>query len=93
MRKAYGYIDEDRVTITRPQALREIPAIGALRGVYPPSLDLTSWGSEKLSYDVDAMISAGWQRPEEGFKQFKKELWEQNRLAVTRILEDAKGIV
>ena len=31
MRERYGYIDDDRVTVTRPQALREVNALGALR--------------------------------------------------------------
>ena len=93
MRQAYGYIDDDRVTITRPQALREIFAIGILRDAYPPRLDLHSVSSGRLAVDVAEMLDAGWRRSQKDFARFKSKLWEQNRDAVERILTLKEGII
>lgn len=100
MRDLYGYIDDDRVTITRPQALREIFAIEALRiGHFTPRIE--SGDSDfyinarvyidEFQRDVSAMLQRGWRRSREQFKIFKQELWVANRAAVQRILEDRLG--
>ncbi|KAL5482626.1 hypothetical protein ACEPAI_9220 [Sanghuangporus weigelae] len=96
MRTAYGYIDDDRVTIVRPQANREIPAIGALRGaVWSLTASnvsaLEGFGIEKYERDVREMLDNGWRRPMSGFSQFKSELWERNREAIWRVLDDLPG--
>lgn len=101
MREAYGYIDDDRVVITRPQALREIPAIGVLRtGRYTPPgqkdsdtvlFTNTSIFKERFLKDVDEMIHSGWRRSLDGYREFKRELWAKNRAAVRRILADRPG--
>ena len=106
MRKAYGYIDDDRVTITRPQALREISALGVLRqaasrsgftngtkirsGNYSSSEGLM-FQSDKFERGVDEMIHQGWHRDTEGFEIFKLNLWEKNGEAIRRILNDLPG--
>ena len=102
MRAAYSYIDDDRVTITRPQALREIRAIGVLRGAAVQksnsnstgtSLPIDGPGLDRYEDDVLGMQESGWRRPTRGFEQFKRELWEKNREAVWRILDDLPGEV
>lgn len=96
MRTAYGYIDDDRVTIVRPQALREIPAIGAFRGagwsLAQSNVSVVEgFGIEKYERDVRGMIDDGWRRPTSGFSDLKRELWERNREAVWRVLNDLPG--
>ncbi|EJC97990.1 uncharacterized protein FOMMEDRAFT_162331 [Fomitiporia mediterranea MF3/22] len=97
MRNAYGYIDDDRVTIVRPQALREVHALGALRGVKwklsqsNAVVSTQTDGYKKYEDDVQEMIEGGWRRSSSGFERFKEELWEKNREAVWRVLNDLPG--
>ena len=99
MRTAYGYIDDDRVTIIRPQALREIPAIDAFRGasrnLVPPSNVSISqgFGIEKYEEDVRDMLDNDWRRTSSGFAQFKSGLWKRNQEAILRVLNDFPGEV
>jgi hypothetical protein len=99
IRHAYGYIDDDRVTITRPQALREMEAIYALR---KQSFHFTEFASRhnithgaevpELKAAVDAMLTQGWRRTPEGWDAFKKELWRRNREAARRVIEGRRGL-
>lgn len=96
MRNSYGYIDDDRVTIVRPQALREIHAIGALRDAARSrsSTGIKAMNAYELGQyksDVQEMLQGGWHRSARGFTQFKKELWAKNRAAVSRVLADLPG--
>ncbi len=93
MRKAYGYIDDDRVTITRPQALRDIPVIEAFRrGEYTPEHS-TEGPLPGFVQDVDSMLSGGWRKSDKDLTSFKEQLWAQNRKAVSRILNDQPGVL
>ena len=58
MREAYGYIDDDRVVVTRPQALREIMAIGAFRDARTPALEKSSAFTGRFAEDVSLTIRA-----------------------------------
>lgn len=107
MRERYGYIDDDRVTVTRPQALREVNALGALRraSINTEALEDNNdrhgtnisasagleYRSDKFDRDVEEMIDQGWYRNMEGFESFKLDLWEKNREAIRRVLHDLPG--
>jgi len=92
MREAYGYIDDDRITITRPQALRDIPAIEAFRaGRYSPANDSTLYVQEFV-YDVSDMLRRGWRKTHDEMREFKEQLWKENRKAISRILNDLPGM-
>jgi hypothetical protein len=85
MRQSYSYLD-DRVTVTRPHALREILAVKALRTgrwplPHPPNLDVMK--------DVEKMIEGGWKRSEKQFQSFKDDIRIRNEATVRRILNDA----
>ena len=91
MMKAYGYIDDDRVTIVRPQAIREVEALRILRSEISKSL--VPPGSFPVAFlqDLESMERKGWRRSQRGFDHFKRELWESNREAMWRILNDLPG--
>ncbi|KLO11988.1 hypothetical protein SCHPADRAFT_921523 [Schizopora paradoxa] len=93
MRKAYEYIDDERVTITRPQALRDIPAIAAFRaGMYSPTNDSATHLLE-FTDDVDKMLSRGWKKTYNEVRAFKERLWAENRKSASRILNDLPGSI
>lgn len=85
IRKSYGYIDDDRVVITRPQALREVAAIHLLRTRRIP-ISETFRLSSRYEADIKAMLRKGWHRSREGFETVKREIWHANREHVLRIL-------
>lgn len=96
MRQAYGYIDDDRVVVTRPAAMREVFAIKALR-TGDPSFFLESdplGNGHKMSEirgldtAVKDMVSAGWRRTNDAVNQFKEKLWARNEAVIGRLLRD-----
>ena len=83
MRQTYTFLDDDRVVVTRPQAAREISAVKALRtGHWSPGANFEYYVPEVM----EKMIKTGWIRSEARFSTFKREVWEDNRDAVRRIL-------
>ena len=96
MRKAYGYIDDDRAVVTRPAAMREVQALLALRtGDATPFLesDPTASGLQMVNIRgledaVHDMLSKGWVRDSQAVRRFKEELWERNEVVVQRLLRD-----
>lgn len=93
MRQAYGYIDDDRVTITRPQAISEIQALNILRSGSTGHSYSRAPVPDTFLRELEVMIRNGWRRSEAGFKQFKRELWDANREAIWRILNDRPGVI
>lgn len=91
MRHSYGYIDDDRVTVTRPQAIREVHAIEILRAGGGSPYTAVTTGPPAFLEDLQAMIRKGWRRSNAEYGRFKNELWESNRQAVWRILNDLPG--
>jgi hypothetical protein len=96
IRSAYTYIDDDRVTITRPSIVLEMEAIRALRTGSASSI-LNSDPSESgrtlgshpgIRRAVEKMMSDGFIRPGEGFSAVKKGIWERNEEVVWRLLRD-----
>lgn len=85
MREAYSFLD-DRVTVTRPHAVREIFAVKALRtGKWSPRPDVKNQ-VEEVKMDVDKMIKKGWTRSADEFAEFREGVWAQNTEVVRRIL-------
>jgi hypothetical protein len=88
MRQTYTFLDDDRVIVTRPQALREIFAIKALRtGQWFPRPNVQEHLKE-VAVHAERMIEKGWIRSAEQFAEFKEGIWKQNAHAVRRILND-----
>ena len=96
MRKAYGYIDDDRVVVTRPAAMREVAALKALRTKNgssflesdPLSSGHTMSEVRGLPSMVTEMLEKGWFREKEAVEQFKRELWDSNESVIERLLRD-----
>ncbi|KIM89558.1 hypothetical protein PILCRDRAFT_190842 [Piloderma croceum F 1598] len=87
MRQTYSFID-DRVTVTRPQAVREIFAVKALRtGQWSPQLVVDNQ-VKNVMMAMDKMIERGWIRSADQFTIFKDEIWARNAEVVRRILSD-----
>ena len=94
MRKAYGYIDNDRAVVTRPAAMREVYALRALRtGDASSFLDSDPTGSglkmrniRGLEDAVHDMLAKGWTRDGSAVRQYKNELWDRNEVAIQRLL-------
>jgi hypothetical protein len=96
MREAYSYIDDDRVVITRPAAIREMDAIKALRtgnasaflASDPAQTGRTIGSHPRIHQAVEKMVQEGWIRPKKGFDAVKKRIWSQNDVVVWRLLRD-----
>ncbi|EKM59533.1 uncharacterized protein PHACADRAFT_250101 [Phanerochaete carnosa HHB-10118-sp] len=96
MRKAYGYIDDDRAVVTRPAAMSEVQALLALRtgslsyfleqdpdgvmGLFPPLRALVN--------DMREMVNGGWVRDPADLRRYKERLWRNNEEVVERLLAD-----
>jgi len=94
LREAYTYIDDDRITITRPAVMSEVQALKALRTgdstaflASDPSGSGVKMGSNaRVSDAVDSMMRAGWIRTKEGFDARKQRVWHENEKVIRRIL-------
>jgi hypothetical protein len=96
MRDTYTFLDDRRVTITRPFAMREVAALRALR-VGDASSFLTSdpartgypmGANPRIKHRVEAMMRDGWQRDRAGFDAVKRSIWRKNDIVVLRLLRD-----
>lgn len=96
IRQAYEYIDDDRVVVTRPSAMREIEAIKALRtgdastflSSDPARIGKPIGSHPRIKAAVEKMVREGWIRPREGFEEVKRELWRKNDVLMERLLRD-----
>jgi hypothetical protein len=96
VRDAYTYVDDDRVVVTRPAAVREMDAIRALRAgdassIFASDPSNSGWtlGSHpRIREEVDKMMRQGWIRPKEEFDAVKKNIWHQNDRVIWKILRD-----
>ncbi|KAI0699808.1 hypothetical protein BC835DRAFT_1267341 [Cytidiella melzeri] len=96
MRKAYGYIDDDRVVVTRPSAMSEVSALKALRtgdaSFYLQS-DPTGTGRNMssvlgLETAVQSMLEVGWIRHREEVNEYKQAIWHKNNMLAERLIRD-----
>lgn len=96
MRSLYGWIDDNRIVVTRPAAMSEITAIRALRtGDASPfwqqlhDSDFPQLESSlTLRAAVDSMMRDGWCRTKADFDQVKRDIWAANDHVVERLLRD-----
>jgi hypothetical protein len=97
MRKAYRYIDDNRVVVTRPSAMREIAALKALRtgdASFFLDSDPTETGRKLsdilgLQEAVQNMLTLGWLRRKSDVDEYKRQLWQKNEALAQRIIRDA----
>ncbi|KAK0193988.1 hypothetical protein F5146DRAFT_413805 [Armillaria mellea] len=88
MKKAYTYVNDDRVVITRPAAMGEIDAVKALRqGSALDFLEHSDYNAP-IRDSVHRMMRRGWVRNREEVRAFKQSLWERNERVVERMLRD-----
>ena len=94
MRKAYGYIDDDRAVVTRPAALREVEALKVLRtGNATSFLDSVSASTGRQMRDIrgldkaiQRMLDVSWIRTHEELVQYKREIWHRNENLIERLI-------
>lgn len=96
MRKAYRYIDDDRVVVTRPAAMSEVSALKALRtrdasfflDSDPSGLGRKMSEIHGLESAVHEMLEIGWIREKRAVDKYKRELWHRNEVLAERLLRD-----
>lgn len=96
MRKAYGYIDDDRVVVTRPAAMREVQALKALRtgnasfflDSDPIGIGRTMGEIRGLNEAVQDMLDQGWFRDRAHTRAYKEQLWRKNEVLAERLIRD-----
>ena len=95
-RSAYGYIDDVRVTITRPAAMSEVQAIKALRtgdassflASDPADIGRTMGEMPPVREAVEHMMREGWIRGRREWMDWREEVWRRNRAVADKILSD-----
>jgi hypothetical protein len=89
IRSSYTYVakddSDDRVTITRPQFMREMEAIRALRTGYHEGMSNVT---KAESAHVERFLARGWKRSEEDFAAVKEAIWRRNEEVVRSVLSD-----
>ncbi|KAF7966600.1 hypothetical protein HWV62_37785 [Athelia sp. TMB] len=92
-RKAYSYLDDDRILVTHPAAMSEVDAVMGLRtqdasefmSSEPSGLGLTMGTHAGIRRAVVAMLR---HRPKSGFEEWKAGVWARNDDVMARILSD-----
>ncbi|KAJ6513047.1 hypothetical protein C8R45DRAFT_812313 [Mycena sanguinolenta] len=90
IRRTYTYVDDDRVVVTRPPAMREIEALRALRSgdasyfLNRVRIPLDS----PTAHAASTLLRLGWMRSEEESRQVKQKIWHDNERVVERLLRD-----
>ena len=95
-RRTYGFIDDDRVVVTRPALMSEVQALRALRtrdaapflAADPARTGRAVGAHPRVRAVAEAMIRDGWVRSAEGWRTWKAEVWARNRAVVEKILRD-----
>jgi hypothetical protein len=87
---AYQYAADDRLLITRPQGLREIHALKALRtGRWDsPRATEMNRSARRLQKEVKDMLEGGWRRSNAGFNDVKERIWKENDAVLVRSFKD-----
>ena len=95
-RRAYGFIDDDRVVVTRPQAMSEVQALRALRtgdasaflASDPAGTGVTMGDIPAVRATVERMMRDGWVKSRSEWEDWREWLWQRNRGVAERILRD-----
>jgi len=96
LRNSYTYIDDDRITITRPAVMSEVQALKSLRTGHasaflakdPSGTGVALGSNSRVKSSVDAMMHGEWVRSKEGFNVCKRKVWRENEEVVRRVLRD-----
>ncbi|RPD62107.1 hypothetical protein L226DRAFT_546001 [Lentinus tigrinus ALCF2SS1-7] len=95
-RRTYGFIDDDRIVVTRPAAMSEVQALKALRtgdafpffASDPAGTGLTMGEIPAVRAGVEEMMRKGWVKSRSEWVQWREWLWQQNREVAEHILRD-----
>lgn len=95
-RRTYGFIDDDRVVVTRPQVMSEVQALKAFRtgdvsgflASDPAETGLTMGDIPAVRDAVEHMMRTGWTRSRSGWAEWRAWLWQRNTDVARRILRD-----
>ena len=95
-RRTYGFIDDDRIVVTRPAAMSEVQALKALRtgdaspffASDPAGTGLTMGEIPAVRAGVEKMMREGWVKSRSQWKQWREWLCQQNKDVAERILRD-----
>ncbi|TBU27701.1 hypothetical protein BD311DRAFT_778767 [Dichomitus squalens] len=95
-RRTYGFIDDDRVVVTRPAAMSEVQALKALRtgdasaflASDPADIGLSMGEMPAVREGVEKMMRGEWVKSNSDWEQWRASLWEKNNEVAGRILRD-----
>ena len=95
-RRTYGFIDDDRIVVTRPQAMSEVQALRALRtgdasaflASDPATSGVTMGDMPAVRAAVERMLHLGWTRTRDEWEGWRAGLWKSNTHVADRILRD-----
>ncbi|KAG8964016.1 hypothetical protein FRC03_002300 [Tulasnella sp. 419] len=85
---SYPFIDDERAVVIRPQGVREVAALKALRTGSTEHLKKVMQASPEMAWDIEQMMKRGWKRTNEEFSAVKRKAYENNERVVARILRD-----
>ena len=95
-RRTYGFIDDDRIVVTRPAAMSEVQALKALRtgdasaflASDPAGIGMSMGEMPAVREGVDKMMKEGWVKSNSDWARWRAGLWEKNNQVADRILRD-----
>ena len=95
-RHTYGFIDDDRIVVTRPAMMSEVQALRALRtGDAAPFLaarvadaGMTAGEMPAVRAGVERMMKEGWAKPARGWDEWREGMWSRNRDVADKMLRD-----
>ena len=95
-RRTYGFVDDDRVVVTRPAAMSEVQALRALRtgdadaflASDPAGVGMTMGEMPAVRAAVESMMSKGWVRSNGEWEQWRRGVWAKNDEVAARIMKD-----
>ena len=95
-RRTYGFIDDDRIVVTRPAAMSEVQALKALRtrdasaflASDPAGIGMSMGEMPAVREGVEKMMRNGWVKSNNDWEAWRARLWENNNQVAGRILRD-----
>ena len=95
-RRTYGFIDDDRIVVTRPALMSEVQALYALRTGDATRFLARSVGDTGMRVrdmpavraGVERMMQAGWRKPADGWDSWRAMMWDRNRAVAAKMLRD-----
>ncbi len=95
-RHTYGFIDDDRIVVTRPAAMSEVQALKALRtgdasfffASDPAGTGMTMGEIPAVRAGVEQMMRNGWVKSKSEWEEWREWLRQQNTQVAERILRD-----